>query len=89
MHKRLRGKKHSTGGHNTTVVDARAGHTYTWTPHHSLYKKTPLFTQEGPMEVTRLMAELTPLLLGKAQEDGDKMKQYFYRETVSRHRQPF
>jgi hypothetical protein len=77
MHEHLRGGKHSKGGPHTMVVGAKACWIYAWIPRYILYKKAPHFTQESPIEVMCLVAELTSLVIGQAQEDGDKRRQVF------------
>ena len=79
MQGRLRGKKESKGGQHTIVVDARSWYMYDWTPWHKGFPKVSPFTQEGPMEVKRIVGILNPLVIGEKQDEGDKRRQIFQR----------
>ena len=76
----LRGKKDLKGGQHTIAVDARSRYMYAWTPRHKGSPKESTFTQEGPMEVKRIVGILNPLVAGKKQDEGDNRRQIFLEE---------
>ena len=76
----MRVKKESKGGQHTITVDSRSRYMYDWTLWHKGFPKVSLFTQEGPMEVKRIVGILNPLVIGKKQDEGDKRRQIFSEE---------
>ena len=53
---------------------------YAWTPRHKGSPKESPFTQEGKMEVKRIVGILNPLVAGKNQDEGDKRRKIFSEE---------
>ena len=53
---------------------------YAWTPRHKEFPKEYPFTQEGPMEVKRIVGILNPLVVGEKQDVGDNRWQIFLEE---------
>ena len=53
---------------------------YAWTPRHKGSPKESTFTQEGPMEVKRIVGILNPVVIGEKQDKGDKIRQIFLEE---------
>ena len=53
---------------------------YDWTLWHKGFPNVSLFTQEGPMEVKRIVGILNPLVIGKKQDEGDKRRQIILEE---------
>ena len=64
------------------AVNALSRYIYAYTPRHSRFTHTALFTQEGPAEVKRLLDQLIPLVRGRDKDEGDLRRQIFHQPMV-------